>query len=297
MKKVLAIVLALVMVCTMAMAIDITGGDTSSKSGNAKGYAIIDILDNTNTVTKETAGTLTITTTTPKVTKDTDTTTTEYKAVEYVFADTAVIDANTYYAVDSSAARYKLVKDGKIVAFLTTENPGAVTAAVSKVVKHAKNTVLKCGDYQVEDNMDGMKVTAATTLYTINDKVYNGATGEQWAVLNGAFVKYTGTPATLIKHNFDAADVNAKEGVVTSVYCKNCKAYIPVVLTDDIPVTTLDQYEALTGTLDDYSYLVKAVSTAAATTNPDTGANDVIGVAAALAVVALVSGAAISLKK
>lgn len=34
-----------------------------------------------------------------------------------------------------------------------------------------------------------------------------------------------------------------------------------------------------------------------ATTNPETGANDVIGVAAALAVVALVSGAAISLKK
>ena len=33
------------------------------------------------------------------------------------------------------------------------------------------------------------------------------------------------------------------------------------------------------------------------TTNPGTGANDVVGVAAALAVVALVSGAAISLKK
>ena len=46
----------------------------------------------------------------------------------------------------------------------------------------------------------------------------------------------------------------------------------------------------------------KALTTAAtagsgSTTNPGTGANDVVGVAAALAVVALVSGAAISLKK
>ena len=38
-------------------------------------------------------------------------------------------------------------------------------------------------------------------------------------------------------------------------------------------------------------------STTGSTTNPGTGANDVVGVAAALAVVALVSGAAISLKK
>ena len=40
-----------------------------------------------------------------------------------------------------------------------------------------------------------------------------------------------------------------------------------------------------------------APTTPGTTTNPDTGANDVVGVAAALAVVALVSGAAISLKK
>ena len=40
-----------------------------------------------------------------------------------------------------------------------------------------------------------------------------------------------------------------------------------------------------------------ASSTTGTTTNPGTGANDVVGVAAALAVVALVSGAAISLKK
>ena len=42
---------------------------------------------------------------------------------------------------------------------------------------------------------------------------------------------------------------------------------------------------------------VAAAPTTPGTTNPGTGANDVVGVAAALAVVALVSGAAISLKK
>ena len=42
---------------------------------------------------------------------------------------------------------------------------------------------------------------------------------------------------------------------------------------------------------------VKMATVAGTTTNPGTGANDVVGVAAALAVVALVSGAAISLKK
>ena len=297
MKKVLALVLALIMVCTMAMAVDVTGGDTSSKSGNAKGYGIIAIGDNTNTATKTDAGTLAITTTTPKVTKDGDTTTTQYKAVEYKFADTTKFDG-TYYAVDSSAAEFKLVKDNKIVAFLTDGAVATTTDVVSKVVKHAVNTVLKCGDYKLDAKMatGTMKVATATTLYTIGDKVYNGENGNKWAVLNGAFVKYTDTEADLVEHDFVAADTNVKEGVVTSAYCKNCKAYIPVVLTDDIPVTTLDRYEEV-DVLDGYSYLVKAVSTAAATTNPDTGANDVIGVAAALAVVALVSGAAISLKK
>ena len=42
---------------------------------------------------------------------------------------------------------------------------------------------------------------------------------------------------------------------------------------------------------------VSAASDSAATTNPDTGANDIVGIASALAAVALVSAAAVSLKK
>ena len=58
-----------------------------------------------------------------------------------------------------------------------------------------------------------------------------------------------------------------------------------IVTTDVLTVTGTASTGTTTGT------------TPGSTTNPGTGANDVVGVAAALAVVALVSGAAISLKK
>ncbi len=47
----------------------------------------------------------------------------------------------------------------------------------------------------------------------------------------------------------------------------------------------------------DKKLAVSAAATGATTTNPDTGANDVVGIASALATVALVSAAAVSLKK
>ena len=67
---------------------------------------------------------------------------------------------------------------------------------------------------------------------------------------------------------FDANKVLTATAVLTG----------PVIVTD----------KALTAT---------GTAAGSTTTNPGTGANDVVGVAAALAVVALVSGAAISLKK
>lgn len=59
-------------------------------------------------------------------------------------------------------------------------------------------------------------------------------------------------------------------------------------------------YILKTRTLGSYVFSDKALSVAAETpadTNPDTGANDVVGIATALAAVALVSAAAVSLKK
>ena len=55
-----------------------------------------------------------------------------------------------------------------------------------------------------------------------------------------------------------------------------------------------------TRTLGGYVFSDKKLNVAAAdasTNNPDTGANDVVGIATALAAVALVSAAAVSLKK
>ena len=84
-----------------------------------------------------------------------------------------------------------------------------------------------------------------------------------------------------------------------NVYAKNYRTGKIVKLNET--------YEdgVLSFTVPAYSYVISvdgtiagaATSAPADVTNPGTGANDVVGVAAALAVVALVSGAAISLKK
>ena len=98
--------------------------------------------------------------------------------------------------------------------------------------------------------------------------------------------------------------------VTMTSFVENAKAsYNAYAIKGDGSVTklaaTLDD-GVLTFTMPAFSYVVVVDGTLATTatepatpgtTNPGTGANDVVGVAAALAVVALVSGAAISLKK
>lgn len=71
---------------------------------------------------------------------------------------------------------------------------------------------------------------------------------------------------------------------------------LAVIVDDGVATIKVPAFSAVAvveGTLKN----VKSASAPAEVTNPGTGANDVVGVAAALAVVALVSGAAISLKK
>ena len=77
---------------------------------------------------------------------------------------------------------------------------------------------------------------------------------------------------------------------------------VVVTVNDGVATATVPAYSATfvyDGTLANVSATVGAAPAGSpgTTTNPGTGANDVVGVAAALAVVALVSGAAISLKK
>lgn len=293
MKKVLAIVLALVMVCTLAMAATYKStklGDEKTTTLEGK-FDLLDIETNVSALTDtEKKVTLTTHENDVYVTTDDETITTYYANV-YKVAGT------DYCAVDAEYAELKLVNNGKVVAYLTTD-PVVADVAVDKVVKYAKDAKLTCGDYAVP-NTDG-KVTDDTTVYVIDDEAYV-AGGANWAVLNGKFVKFD-TTVLPIEHGtleVNAYVSTAPDADVASVKCPDCKKVINVVKS--IPVASADKYTMITLSGDNYYYLAAAAdvtaTTTTTTTNPDTGANDVIGVAAALAVVALVSGAAISLKK
>ena len=75
---------------------------------------------------------------------------------------------------------------------------------------------------------------------------------------------------------------------------------VAVTVNDGVATITVPAYSTgfvYNGVLKGAAAAAPAGTTPGSTTNPGTGANDVVGVAAALAVVALVSGAAISLKK
>ena len=100
-------------------------------------------------------------------------------------------------------------------------------------------------------------------------------------------------PSKAVTLTYDGAKDNYKMYMVKadgSVVDLNAKFDANKVLTATAtltgPVIVTDKALTATGT-----------AAGSTTTNPGTGANDVVGVAAALAVVALVSGAAISLKK
>ena len=139
----------------------------------------------------------------------------------------------------------------------------------------------------------GMKLYAldtAVTFDTTKDKGYTGLNDFSTPISNTLNLAAKAEVALADKAN-TTYKVYAKgtDGKVLSVAATNndgvlsftVPAMSTVVITKDTLTTT-----GTTGT-----------NTNGTTTNPGTGANDIVGVAAALAVVALVSGAAISLKK
>ena len=94
--------------------------------------------------------------------------------------------------------------------------------------------------------------------------------------------------------------VNA--GKIYNVYAKGMDgkvAAIPAALNNGVLTFNVPALSTVIVTTDTMTVTTTAATTTpgTTTTNPGTGANDIVGVAAALAVVALVSGAAISLKK
>ena len=318
MKKVLAIVLALVMVCTLAMAkVDyksVKMGDEKVTTLTGK-YSVLDITTNKVEVKDATDVKLYTHADDVYTTKNDNTLTVAYPD-EYQYKDF------TGYAVDSSVAQYKLVKDGKVVAYLAEGKTEGTISVTATTVKYAKGTVIGCGDYMVADKGD--KVTEDVTVYvadvyagfmakTVKDEMvkvaFTADKNGELVKVNGKFIKVSEVEG-IYDHGYLAIDTYVKNvpgSDIATAYCEDCDKVINVL--KKVPVASTAAYteiaewmvaddnEALVGYFFLTADLDVTAPAATTTTNPDTGANDVIGVAAALAVVALVSGAAISLKK
>lgn len=289
MKKILAIVLALVMVCTMAFAA------TTTETLKKENYGF---MNPANTELTAAVTDITVTTVDPVVVISGGVTTTTYTAKSYV------VNGITYILADATDYTDKLVamKDGVATSVVALVKPVATVPSASLTVKNTitykAGDVVKCGAADVTAEVAALTGTNTLTLYVLSDgNTYKAADpAVTYAYNNGKFVGIGAQVTATVQHAWDLNKTNVKDGVVTSVYCSVEKAYIPVVLDTTIAAASVDMYAPVAG-LAGYSFLKAAAPAAATTTNPDTGANDVVGVAAALAAVAMVSAAAISLKK
>ena len=194
---------------------------------------------------------------------------------------------------------YGWTKGADIVA--GTEGVLGVAGTVSTIVKDTADKTKTAAKYVkavtsgvLEDEMKiGEKVLFNNVpAYALAKKVTDEASDKD-VTLTEIVDKNVVVPNTVVTISLDGQDEGTKlymvnaDGSLKDLGAK-FDANGVLVATAKItgPVYTADG--ALTAT---------AAGTTGTTTNPGTGANDVVGVAAALAVVALVSGAAISLKK
>ena len=142
-------------------------------------------------------------------------------------------------------------------------------------VNIAKNAFLKATYVDLAD-YDLAKLTAAATEAKGTASVAGGVTLTETATFTLNF-----------GDNVYVYTLN-KDGSVSTSPLKFVDGKGWTMTGKEMPLTAVSTVKLTT---------VVAPATPGTTTNPGTGANDVVGVAAALAVVALVSGAAISLKK
>ena len=263
MKKIIATVLAMVMalaLCTTAFAA------TTTTELKAKDFSLLS-KDNATTTDLDKV-TKTVQDPTSITDKDGKTTTTYY-ADMYVITEKDSTTTTTYYAVDSSVSYdKKLVSGGKVVAFLKDTSAVTATDTATAMVKttKVKPADLECGDFDVEKD---------TTIYTVDGKNYKAGTGantDTWVRYNGSFVQIDKTAEVdVVEHAFDASKFNSDKGTITSVYCSNCKKYIPVVKTADIAASDASKYKAITTEgLTAYSYKVGAAGTTDTTTGTTT---------------------------
>ena len=202
MKKIIATVLAMV----MALALCVTAfAATTTNSVDSKDYTLKNMTNDAYTITKDSKITI--------VKRDAEKTTIGSETTTVYFADKYTIDGSDYYACDSSIANYKLIKDGKVVAYLSTNTALAngTKAVVTKSIEAKEAKDQTCGDYTVD-------------VFMIDGKAYEVG-GSNVAMLNGLAVTY-GAEKTAIAHKVDwtveankaTPSYNAK-GEVVSVKC------------------------------------------------------------------------------
>ena len=172
-----------------------------------------------------------------------------------------------------------------------------VKGGMINVVKALTNKAGKeVATLEVELNGMTYTLTKGMKFYAQKDPItFDGAKG------------YTGTSIKALYNNLwnVAAKVTLPLGTDANetykVYAKTADGKVLSVAattTDGVMSFTVPALSSVLVTKDTLTTTgTTGTNTTGTTTNPGTGANDVVGVAAALAVVALVSGAAISLKK
>ena len=218
MKKIVAVVLALVMVLGLATT---AFADTTSSTVKAEGYSLLDMANEETAITGETFA---------KVVTDKVVTTVGDKTTTTYFADKYVIDETPYYACDATIAEYKLVKANKVVAYLTTaEAVGeGMTKTATAFVKGAGEDKAKCGEY--EEN-----------TFVVGGKNY--LVGETEYVLYKGLAVGIGDVATAEEHVFDKDNKTTDtKGKVVALTCDVCKASFKVV--DKIPADYTGVVEA-----------------------------------------------------
>lgn len=250
MKKIIATVLAMV----MALALCVTAfAATTTNSVDSKDYTLKNMTNDAYTIKADTKITIMKT---DAITETVDgKTTTTYFADEYTIDSNAPVTGKTFYACDSSIAEYKLIKDGKVVAYLSTNNALAngTKAVVTKSIEAKETKDQTCGDYTVN-------------VFMIDGKAYKVG-GDKVAMLNGLAVTYDGSePVKAIAHKVDwtveankaTPSYNAK-GEVVSVKCA-CGTSFEVV--KKVPST----YTGETQKVGNYYVLLGSKTTAAGTT-------------------------------
>ena len=212
MKKIVALVLSLVMVLGLAT---VAFADVVTTEVNKDGYSVLDMADNSGDAVaanfkKTVSGKATAA----------DGTVTYY-------ADKYEIDGATYYACHESIADKKLVKDGKVVAYLTTDDLSAGATVVATAFVEGKGDKAKCGEYKND-------------TYVVSGKNYEE--GATLAVYKNLFVMVSDTAATPEPHTFTDDVTTDTKGKTVAITCDVCEKSFKVV--EKVPAS-------YTGAIDD----------------------------------------------